>query len=164
MLDNCCLSDRSWRPLVCLTIRSCFLVYSFFFLLAGYFISESGFRSLLQSVVSDFSHQLDQILRDASTSLSAFEVPLTLLSAVYDHRPLAESAEDIIASAMPDVFLFAYLVPLLDQGTHHASFQTAERICVAWSTQSQAVQSVSISASVKEKLRGLLNDTRVRPR
>ena len=129
---------------------------------SGYFLSDSGFHAMLHKVTSAFTRQVDHGLRDAAISLPSFVPPLDFILAVYEARQPVTSSIEIIASVLPCVFIFAYLFPAFYGSYDDTSFQKARYIWTLWLSEARTKQHAQVLTIVKEKLRALISDVRVR--
>jgi hypothetical protein len=145
-----------------LACDNCFCLLSDSLFAPGYFISDSGFRGVLLTVVSAFARQVDHGLRDSAISLPSFVPPLDVILAVYEARPPVTSSIEIIASVLPCVFIFAYLFPTFCGSSDDTSFQKARYIWTLWLSEPQTEQHVQVLTVVKERFRALIGDIRVR--
>ncbi|KAF5370318.1 hypothetical protein D9758_006910 [Tetrapyrgos nigripes] len=121
-------------------------------------LSESGFSSLLQSLASAFSLQIDSALRSNDVSMNSFVVVLDLLEiALVGEVDMGKKnvAEGLVLSVIPDVFLLAFLFPKL--GEEAGVFVTAKRVWEKWTHDNEGVY-----VQLKDRLKELLGDTQVR--
>ncbi|GLB39355.1 putative ring finger [Lyophyllum shimeji] len=128
-----------------------------------YFVSEEQYSASLTSITSAFSLQVGLALSDPEISLDAFETSLDLIASISQHPPHELPAHDF-SDVLPDVFLFAYLLPAsYESQRDHAAFSAArdlwERWLKTWSTEQQD----RVVGDIKRKLGEILLDTQVRP-
>jgi len=128
-----------------------------------HFISESGFRALFQSLISAFSFQVDHALHDPDIPLLSFETSLHLITTVFEHRSDFVSTEDTIASMLPEVFIFAYLLPRCYSSNDDQSVITAHSLWTLWEKTAPTDMQAKVYWRIKDTLKGLLRDTQVRP-
>ncbi|OCH91295.1 hypothetical protein OBBRIDRAFT_887096 [Obba rivulosa] len=130
--------------------------------LPRFFISDSCFEGLVQSICSAFSLHLQGVLRDASVSLKAFDVPIELVQAVVGDESASTGAEIALTSVMPDMFLFAHLVPqYLFVGLQQIN--AARGLWEAWMAKAQEETREVVTVVIKQRLRELLMDCKALP-
>lgn len=128
----------------------------------GFFISNACFKGLVQSVCSAFSLHFQGVLRSASVSLKAFNVLIELIRALMESSSTLNDAEDALTSVMPDVFLFAYLLPTY-LFVSSREIDAAQGIWETWTAKAgQSAREVA-AAVIKQRVRELLMDCKALP-
>ncbi|KDQ60057.1 hypothetical protein JAAARDRAFT_32435 [Jaapia argillacea MUCL 33604] len=128
-----------------------------------HFLSNESMEALVGSLISAFNLGFEQILRDADTSTKSFEAPIELLAVALETRPGIMSSPPLAVTLLPDVFLFAYLLPKIALGQDVGTFKTAQRIWSSWVAMTSRTSRLDVLAVIKEKLHDLLLDIQVRP-
>ncbi|PPQ64462.1 hypothetical protein CVT24_008472 [Panaeolus cyanescens] len=73
-----------------------------------YFVSPSGLNTFLQIIIATFSDKVHAFIEGKDISIAAFEGPLGCLKVVFSS---IISDNDLVASLVPGLFVFTYLVP-----------------------------------------------------
>lgn len=132
--------------------------------LQGYFLSKTGYSALLQSIASAFDVQFDILLQGKEVLLSTFQAPLDLIASVFKSRhPNNGTLGEILISKLPNIFIFAYLLPECSGFDDHSTFAVAKSIWTEWLETSSDERKVSVTEVIKAQLRAFVHDTGALP-
>lgn len=90
-----------------------------------------------------------------------FEPSLNLIGSLFQHPPRELPKHDF-AKLLPDLFIFAYLLPEFSEADH-PTFSAAVNIWNQWREVTPAQDKDIVLVQIKTKLRILLSDTQVLP-
>ncbi|KAF9458921.1 hypothetical protein BDZ94DRAFT_1068633 [Collybia nuda] len=127
-----------------------------------YFLSEKGYTTLLESIISAYILQVDLALSDTEASLAAFEPPLELITALSLHPPRNIPRQNF-DNLMPHIFIFAHLLPSCYDSEDHSIFGRAGDLWNQWLKDVDHTRKAIVLVEIKARLKSLLCDTQVRP-
>jgi E3 ubiquitin-protein ligase listerin len=128
------------------------------------FLSENGFRALLQDLISAFTSQVELVLRNPELQLN-FDTPMELLRAIFEKQPHLLSAADVSIKLLPNVVIFCYLLPI-SYGSQYAQAHMpyAQALWTSWLEQAPPDIKSTILTNINGMLRDLLCDIEIQPR
>ncbi|CAL1708694.1 unnamed protein product [Somion occarium] len=138
-----CLTNDSQTPATELSVLKRLLIHP------GHFISKKCYDGLISSLGETFSAHSQNALHDEGIPLSTFSTPLKLLQTV--------SSTELSMSLLPDIFLFAFVVPEFRE-IDPSQEPTAEELWSSWNSQASEDNKHDVRAIVKQHLRDLLLD------
>jgi hypothetical protein len=160
------LLSRCWKCQVIAPLIQLSTIAKRLFCDLDYFLSESGYSAVIESVVAGFTLQVRLALNhlEAEVSLEAFGPALEVISTLAQHPPRVLPRKDF-EGLLPDIFVLAYLLPECDPSSKdHATVTAAKAFWEDWlKTVLAGVGKEEVLASIKTKLQVLLCDTQARP-
>jgi E3 ubiquitin-protein ligase listerin len=134
-------------------------------LLVVLFLSENGFRALLQDLIFAFNSHVELVLHDPTGSQLNFDVTMDLFHTIFEKQPSPLSAVDVNIMLLPNVVLFGYLLPI-SYGSQYAQDHTsyAQSLWASWSGQAPPDVKSRIVINIQDALRDIIYDTEIQPR
>lgn len=131
----------------------------------GYFISASALDSFLQIIIATFTSSVTRIIQGEEVNISVFDVCIDLIQVVFT-KFLDKS--ELNESILPDVFLYSYLIPVstavdgaeVDITPSQAAGRNLWQEWLKGTSEGFRVEIVDI---VKNRLKGLMEDTKAQP-
>jgi E3 ubiquitin-protein ligase listerin len=129
-----------------------------------YFLSDTSFHAVLQTINSAFSLQVDHALHNPSVPLSSSEASLDLMVTVVEHWPQLTFTAGVTMVPLADIFIFAYLLPRCYEFGDSRSVSVAQSLWTRWLARTSTDCHPDVIRVIKVKLRALIVDTQARPR
>ncbi|EPQ53690.1 hypothetical protein GLOTRDRAFT_117039 [Gloeophyllum trabeum ATCC 11539] len=128
-----------------------------------YFLSSAARVGLVEGLVATFGVHVQQALRDpaAAAYTQAFENLLGLLEAALAGDPAVLSSSTLGVGLLPDLCLFAYVLPTFSSSKGEAYFEKARDLWNGWWGQSTEESRSDTQAALVGKLRDIILDTQV---
>lgn len=132
---------------------------------SDYFISKSGFNTLIEIIIAAFSSSVNLVINGGNiNTISDSETAIHLVQAVFGD---VKGDTGFLVSLLPNLFLFAYLVPLIGANATDlqlsASQTIARTLWEEWLRDASEVEKTEVLALTKSRLKNILEDTGVNP-
>ncbi|GBE89079.1 hypothetical protein SCP_1500820 [Sparassis crispa] len=128
---------------------------------SDFFFSASCTQGLVESICHAFAHHFHTTLYDESVALDSFDTLLELVRVLVENQSLPLPAKVSVA-LMPDIFLFAFLLPQFLQVEAEQLLLTRS-LWEAWLAQVTEGVQENARAVIRRRLRELLVDCSARP-
>ncbi|OBZ77520.1 E3 ubiquitin-protein ligase listerin [Grifola frondosa] len=122
-----------------------------------HFISRSCFHGLVDSLSAAFNLHFENVLHEEAAPIVVFESPLDLIRSLVDNHALIPLPDKVSVSLLPDIFLFAYLLPRFRE-IDAAEEILARGLCDSWLLCASDEVKQNALAIVKQRLRELIVD------
>ena len=146
-----------YRNLVCL-VCCCALRHDRQFL-PDFFLSPQGSQLIVETILSEFSAQVDRTLLGESVQFTPFEPMVVLLQTVFEHHALLVTP-NLTTSLLPDIFIMAYLIPkCYDSSQQQRSVDTGQDLWASWLKKVSSDVKSNVVVALKRKLSDILRST-----
>ena len=146
--------------------------------LLDYFISRSGYNTILQVIIATFGSLVKQVVDGLEVQPALFEVAINLVDTIFEKlsSSSSEAKEEetlLLKSLLPDIFVFGYLLPLCDRtmdledveasnGISH-SYGIAKSLWEGWIKSAKDDVKEEVVGMIKTKLKMFIEDTHIHP-
>lgn len=145
--------------------------------LVDYFISKSGYTTILQTIIATFGSLVQQVIDGTEVQSTLFEVAIDFVGTIFGKLSSPSSEEEegeaLLKSILPDIFLFGYLLPLCDrtldsEGLEHYggdshSHVAAKSLWEGWIRSAKDDGKGEVVGVIKMKLKMFVEDTHTHP-
>ncbi|KAF8156982.1 hypothetical protein B0H34DRAFT_711453 [Crassisporium funariophilum] len=136
---------------------------------SDYFLSNAGYNTFVQVIIATFTSHIDRVVNGEEVQEPSTEVTVDFIEAVFSYISRDTA---LLKSLLPDIFLFAYLLPLCDisdleeqeqEDAGSTSHIKAKGLWEEWIKVAEEGLKDEVVEMIKNKLRTFVEDTRVHP-
>ena len=146
--------------------------------LPDYFISKSGYNTILQVIIATFGSHVEQVIYGKEVQPALFEVAIGFVDIIFGKLSSSSSEGKegetlLLKSLLPDIFLFGFLLPLCDRtmdledlegssgiGQSHG---VAKSLWEGWIKSAKEGVKGEVVGMIKMKLKMFIEDTHIHP-
>lgn len=146
--------------------------------LPDYFISKSGYNTVLQIIIATFGSHVKQVIDGKEVRPALFDVAIGIVEIIFGKlsSSSSEAKEEetlLLKSLLPDIFLFGYLLPLCDRTMEledlegssgiGQSYGAAKSLWEGWIRSAKEGVKGEVVGMIKTRLKTFIEDTHIHP-